>query len=667
MVTLNMLSKKIAALKDELERLNEANIDEKAKIQTQLAIIEECERVVKDEELPLNYDFSNAVQLIENYNYSIENLAKIIYDIQSALLVRQQLNLTSEEMPLEESQLATLVSFADGLKKVKTELNKKMQRLTETVDSKKKIENLEGLKKILEGTGRRRYVTTEMFDDFYDEFDILSLPPEDAQELLEGFYKTKNLSVRQGKETADFNEVIELYNEYLSPTYMRFFAGLLNDHRNEVTTSIDMDNTREILQFFKDNSLLDRFKKTALLKISLYGKADYIKEVVYPKITSNNLDIMDAYFEDELATVWIKEKGTSLYRTRPFRVSRGRGENKDKENLYATCHNVDYEEFWQNIEILKANRDLFDDSMELDDIGANLKLKTLPVWVLKKNIELCKLFGMGTITSVPITCVERGDIEDKIHLAIELGLLNPPMSQKFLEIDKQIIRTEEFQRNTKRKKIYNQSIRNYFQRYLSMLSNKSVNEYAYLTYKLQASGYEQFYNDFFSNVHAGKGNPFFITEEEKKLIVDRAQMDDFITNNFMTEWYSDFISGYDEYDSIISEYTASGKKDGFGDEGYFDRAILDEDLIKDLEENHTINDIITQNEEIVEKKNDFVYLFGDRIISRYKVLHNASILKGLYGKLTKEMLMTSIVRNSFLDVDSFQLIQKEVMERGKAL
>lgn len=667
MVTLNMLSKKIAALKDELERLNEANIDEKAKIQIQLAIIEECERVVKDEELPLNYDFSNAVQLIENYNYSIENLAKIIYDIQSALLVRQQLNLTSEEMPLEESQLATLVSFADGLKKVKTELNKKMQRLTETVDSKKKIENLEGLKKILEGTGRRRYVTTEMFDDFYDEFDILSLPPEDAQELLEGFYKTKNLSVRQGKETADFNEVIELYNEYLSPTYMRFFAGLLNDHRNEVTTSIDMDNTREILQFFKDNSLLDRFKKTALLKISLYGKADYIKEVVYPKITSNNLDIMDAYFEDELATVWIKEKGTSLYRTRPFRVSRGRGENKDKENLYATCHNVDYEEFWQNIEILKANRDLFDDSMELDDIGANLKLKTLPVWVLKKNIELCKLFGMGTITSVPITCVERGDIEDKIHLAIELGLLNPPMSQKFLEIDKQIIRTEEFQRNTKRKKIYNQSIRNYFQRYLSMLSNKSVNEYAYLTYKLQASGYEQFYNDFFSNVHAGKGNPFFITEEEKKLIVDRAQMDDFITNNFMTEWYSDFISGYDEYDSIISEYTASGKKDGFGDEGYFDRAILDEDLIKDLEENHTINDIITQNEEIVEKKNDFVYLFGDRIISRYKVLHNASILKGLYGKLTKEMLMTSIVRNSFLDVDSFQLIQKEVMERGKAL
>ena len=37
------------------------------------------------------------------------------------------------------------------------------------------------------------------------------------------------------------------------------------------------------------------------------------------------------------------------------------------------------------------------------------------------------------------------------------------------------------------------------------LSNISINEYAYLFYLLQNEGYIDFYNDFFSEVHAGKG------------------------------------------------------------------------------------------------------------------------------------------------------------------
>ena len=667
MVALELLSKKIDTLKDGIEQLNEANLNEKSKLQAQLAIIEECEKVFENEELLLNYDFSNAIKLIENYNFSISNLSKIISDIQTALLVRQQLSLTKEEMPLEENQESTFKAFVDGLKKVKLDLSKKIQSLTETAEEKKKIDNLESLRNILEGTGRRKYVTTDIFSSFYEEFPLLSLPEEEANAFIDAFYQTKNLNIRQGKEKVDLNEVIALYREYLSPNSMRFFMGLLNDHKNEITTSIDLDNTGEILQFFKDTDLIDKFKRTALLKVSLYGKADYIRDVVYPKIKSEHPDETDTYFEDELATIWIKEKGTGTYRAKPFRVSRGRGENKDTENLYATCHSVDYDEFWENIKILKANRDLFDENAALDDDGANLKLKTLPVWVLKKNIELCRLFGMGVITSVPMTCIERGDIEDKIHLAIELGLLNPPMSQKFLDIDKQIVRNDEFQSNVKKKKLYNQSIRNYFQRYLSMLSSKSINEYAYLTYKLQVEGYQQFYNDFFSDAHAGKGNPSLITEQEKNIIIDKPRMNDFITNNFMIEWYSDFINGYDKYDSIISEYTDSDKKEVFREEGYFDPTILDDDLIKELEENNIVIDTITQNEEVVERKNEFVYLFGDRIISRYKVLRNASILKEFYGTLNKEMLMTSIVRNSFLDNDSFQLIQKQMMERGKTL
>lgn len=667
MTTLDVLSNKIDILKDTLTQISGSNIDERTKIQAQIVIIEECEKVIDNEELMSSYDFSNAISLIESYNFSIENLSQIISDIQSVLLVREELNMSSTEMPLEENQVSTFRTFIDKLRNVKEELNEQLKKLSENVEGKKRIGNLEALKNILEGTGRRKYYTEDMFRDFYEEFDILSLPPEQAQSLLEGFYQTRNLSSRQSIERANMEDVIALYSGFLQPTTMRLFEALLNDHKNEVTSAIDLDNAREILQFFKDNGILDKFKRTTLLKITLYGKADYIKETIYPKVMTNTPDVIETFYEDDLASIWIKEKGTSTHKASPFRRSRGRGEDKDTDSLYPSCHTVDYDEFWENIEILRANRSLFDDKFDIDDVGANLNIKTLPVWVLKKNIKLCKLFGLGTITSLPTTCIDKGNIEDKIHLAIELGLLNPPLTPAFREMDKDIVRNEEFQRNTAKKKIYNQSIRNYFQRYLSMLSNRTVNEYACMFYKLQTEGYLSFYNDFFSDVRAGKGNPEIITPQAKEVITDKKQMDDFIADNFMTDWYSEFIEDYDEYDDVITEYTDEEKKTEYKEQSYINNTILEEPLIKELEENNTVMDTITQNDEMIERKNEFVYMFGNRMISRYKVLHNASILRDMYGNLTKDMLMASIVRNSFLDNDTFQQIYSNVMERGRTL
>ena len=667
MATLDELSKRIDLLKDSLTQLNGNNMDERTKIQTQIVIIEECERVIDNEELMSGYDFSNAISLIDSYNYSIENLSQIISDIQSVLLVRKELNMSSNEMPFEDIQVSTFRSFVEKLNTLKKDLNNKLKNLSENVEAKKKIANLEALKNILEGKGKRKYYTEDMFRDFYEEFDILSLPPEQAQRLLDGFWQTKNLIGRQSAERANLEDVVALYREFLPSTTMRFFEALLNDHKNEVTSAIDLDNAREILQFFKDNGILDKFRKTTLLKITLYGKAEYIKEKVYQKIMSNTTDVIETFYEDDLASIWIKEKESSTHKVNYFRRSRGRGKEKDTESLYPSCHTVDYDEFWENIELLKANRNLFGDRFDIDDVGANLNIKTLPVWVLKKNIELCKLFGLGTLTPLPTSCIDNGDIEDKIHLAIELGLLNPPLTPVFREMDKSIVRNDEFEKNTKKKKIHNQSIRNYFQRYLSTLSSKSINEYAYMFYKLQNEGYNAFYNDFFSDVHAGKGNPEIITPQAREIITDKKKMDDFIIDNFMTEWYSDFIENYDEYNDIITDYTDEEKKTEYKDQSYIDATILEEPLIKELEEKNTINDTITQNDEVLERKNEFVYMFGNRIISRYKVLHNASILRDMYGKLTKDMLMTSIVRNSFLDKDSFQQIYDDVMERGKTL
>ena len=655
MTTLEELDKKISILKENLEKLNQDNMDQKTKLQAQLVIISQCEEVLNDEKLLLNYDFVKAIDLIENYNYSIDNLSEIIGDIKNALLVRKQLGLTKEEMPLEENQVKTFNDFIAGLRQIKNQLEIKIQALIESEEEKQKIKNLENLKKVLQSNGKQ-YVTHDMFKTFFEEFNLLEMPLDEVQGLLEGFYQTRNLVNPQKVRSVSLAKIIDLYNEFLNPSKMEKLEGLIEEHKVEIRTNINLDNTRAILQFFKDNNLLKRFRNTALLKVSLYGNYFYIKNVVFPKMQAKG-ELLDAYFENEVASIWIKQEKSDNYRSRPFRVMRIRNKDKTVHSLYSSCNMVSYDEFWQNVEILKANHKLFEGSIDVEDIGANLTLQILPTWILKKNIELCKIFKINNFQNIPSSCIEKGDIENKIHIAIELGLLNPPMSEKFLELDKKIVRNTEFQQNIKKKKKFNQSIRNYFHRYPSILSIKTINEYAYLTYKLQNLGYENFYNGFFSALKAGQSNTSFITNEERKVLTDKSKLDDLIMDSFTKEWYSDLIENFDTYDNVIDMY-----KEELKDSEYFDKNILNDDLIKELENKNAVYDLIEENGQLVNVKNDYTYLFGGRIISRYKVLRNASILKKVYKELDQEMLLTAIVRNSFIDNDTFQLIKAQIMD-----
>ena len=674
MATIDILSQKISFLKDNLTQIKEENLDEKTKLEAQVAIIDGCINAMSDDSLIANYDFSNAIQLVEKYNYSIENLTQIVSDIQNVISIREELEINAEEMPLEENQTSTFNTFMDKLKKLKAELEEEIKQIssqtTENSETKKKISDLESLKNILEGTGKRKYYTEDMFMAFYDEFDPLSLPLDQVEDIIDDFYKTRNLSGRQRKEKANFSDVEDLYSKFLSDTYMSSFERLLNEYKNEVVTVIDFDNTTEILQFFKEKGILESFVPTALLKISLYGKSDYIKDVIYPKIQKYKDNEKKAFYEDALATIWIKEKGETIHRATPFRRSRGSGESSPNESLYASSHTVDYDEFIENIEILKQNANLFDFLFNPDDLTENLNIKILPTWVLKKNIELCKLFGLGSIKPIPITCIEKGDIEDKIHLAIELGLLNPPMTDRFNLMDKDIPRNDSFVKNVKKQGAYCQSIRNYFQRYLSKLSNKSINEYALLAHKLQKMGYSEFYKFFFSDNQAGMASTEHLTLEEKSMMSNTEDMSVFMIVEFMNDWYPENINDYDEYDSLIAENNDEAKEDEFIWESYIDNSIYNEALIQELEEKHCVMDTLTvydpeTNEtKEIQKKNEYVYMFGDRIISRYKVLHNASVLKNNYGYLNEDMLLTCIVRNSFLDKETFESIKEDVLGKG---
>lgn len=659
MTTIEALSKRIEDLKGILDHLNDT--DTNNVLESELRIIEDFEGIIGNEERLLDYDFSKVIPLTIKYHSEIPNISKNIKDIQSVLMVRKQLGLSSEEVPLEEEQLNAFTQLIEALKTIKKGILRDLDELSNVDKYKEEINTLEEMKGILSGNSRRKRITSEMFETFYEGLDIFDMDPDEAIEIMSGFYDTVNLRGHVKKEICSEDEVISLYQEFISSEDMNVFNRMIHDHKYEITTNIDLDNTRDILTFLKENNLLKRFRRSALLKITLYGKYNYIKDTIYPKIMSYSEEEREPYFEDELATIWVKEDGPTFLH-RGFRISKGRGNKKDDGNLFTTCHSVNIYELQENIDLLKANADLFKEDVDLDDMGSNIHLKTLSPWVLRKNIMLCRLFNLNRYMKIPVTLIERGDIEDKIHLAIELGLLNSPMAKEDIALDDAIIRNDEFQANAKKKGWNNVTIRDYFRRYASLLASKSVNEYAYLTYLLNKLGYEGFYNTFFSSNHAGKGNNHFLSSDDEQILSNQKSIDDFISDHFMSDWYSEEIPSYDEYDSIISEYNDSFKFSAINTD-YIDPLIFEDDLIKTLEMNHTIDELTTINGNEVLHKNEYVYRFGNRLISRYKVLHNASILKGLYDTLTPDMLLTSIVRNSFMDEDTFKTIKDGILRK----
>ena len=144
---------------------------------------------------------------------------------------------------------------------------------------------------------------------------------------------------------------------------------------------------------------------------------------------------------------------------------------------------------------------------------------------------------------------------------------------------------------------------------MGRLSVRSINEYAYMFYKLQSGGYEAFYNEFFSNSKAGQADSEFFTSKEKKDITNKEKMSEFISDNFMSEWYSDYIPSFDEYDDSITKYSNLEKGTEYGNQNYYDNSILDDPFIKELEKNNTVMDILIQNGEVIENMtsdNDYI-------------------------------------------------------------
>ena len=643
MTILEMLNDKINDLKqnsqEELKRIN--NI---------LNIINDTIEAIDDEIKFKDYDFSIAINLVNSNSFGILDLEKSITDIKNILVAKYDYHQTF--LTLSDEQKQAIKSFKERLGFLKEELEKRIEEQSKIEVDEDTLENLEDLKNLLIGKGRRKYYTYEMIEALFEVIDYDKFTSKDMDELIKELSISKNIKGQIEEDKKDLDEVISLYQEYLGKLVKK---DLFKKYENEICSRIDLINARSIMRFFQENNILDKFSLISILQITLYGRYEYIRDFYYEKVVSKDNKLRNIYFTDAMSCVWINEKSTTRRRNTTIKTS---NERNKSSLLYSNIHEVCDDDVWENIRLLKENEDILHEKYDLANIDY-LWVITKPTWLIKKNIELFRIFN---ISDVKLTALSQVDLEDKIHFVIELGLLNSPRNAIFRDIETRVPKYDQFILNGKKKRHINDNILNYYSRNTSEIAKPSYTEYIYWFYKMLRSGKEEFYHDFFSSYRAGTRNKIdFYSTEDLVTIKDKDALERIVDENFVINYYDALIPNYDMYDEVLREYNISPKGDVIVP--YYDERILEDDSIKRLEE-HVIADIYTKDGEYRKVNNPYVYVFDRNIISRYKVLRNLTILKNKYGYLNEDMILTSIVRSSYIDKNAFDLIENSVRNEG---
>ena len=634
-------------LNNKINDLKKNSQEELNRITSILNIINDSILAIDNEKMFKEYDFSIAINLVNSNSFGIIDLGKIIKDVKNLLVAKYDYK--QSFLSLTDEQKQAIKSFKERLGFLKEELEKRILAQSKIEVDEETLTNLEDLKTLLEGKGRRKYYTYEMIESLFEVFNYDDFTYEDIDNLIKELSVSRNIKGKILEEKKDINEVVYLYQEYLGK---RLNEELLKKYQDEICTRIDLVNARNILSFFKENKLLDKFSLLSILQITLYGRFDYVKDFYFEKVLPKDNNLKELYYEDIMACVWINEKSTERRRNTSIKKNSEKGK---KKSLFDTIHEVCDDDIWENIRILKENEAILNDKYDLSNIDY-LWVITKPTWLIKKNIELFKTFNFD---NVRLTALVQNDLEDKIHFVTELGLLNTPRTYVYMEIERSVPKYNEFMLNGRRKKNNNANILNYYPRNTTELGKTSYTEYIYWFYKMQRSSKEEFYQDFFSSFMAGMRNKTdFYTADDEIIIKDRESFEKLVADNFVTNYYDALIPNYDIYDEVIREYNASIKGDIVIP--YYDESIIEDDSISRLEENVAI-DIYSTDGAIRKVGNPYVYIFGRNIISRYKVLRNLSILKHKYGYLNDDMIMTSVVRNSYISKDIFDEIKNSIV------
>ena len=402
----------------------------------------------------------------------------------------------------------------------------------------------------------------------------------------------------RGKISEDETNFEEIKDLFIDYVTNIANTDLLDKYHSELCYQINIDNAKKILMFLDKENLINKFSLLSLIQIVTYGKYYYIKNFYYEFVLPKNDNVKKIYFEDSMSCVWINQN-TDNKKNNHVKL-------KNRNTLLSTINECNEDDIWENIRLINENEDILAEHINLSNIDY-LWVITKPTWLIKKNIGLLRLFDFH---NVKLSALVQNDLEDKIHFSIELGLYDGLVSSNYV---------------------------------LDGHKDSSKEEYLYWFYKMQKSSKEEFFKDYFIST----------------MNADIKVIDKIIDDSFVINYYDALIPNYDTYNEVIKKYLNSSKGDRVIP--YYDSSILNDELVKDLEE-HMIHNIYAITDEIANKPNNYVYLFDKCVISRYKVLRNLSILKREYGYLDNNMVITAIVRNSFINKDEFDYIKDDILK-----
>lgn len=621
-------------LNSKIEDLKHSNSTEIDNINKNLETINLALEAVNDEEKLIEYNFDVAINLVDQNtkSFGIIDYKKCISDVKNSLIIKKRFVST---LSLSEKQQHDLKCFKDRLEEVKKSLEKSANEYNKPSEL---LDNLEKLKNAIDPDNQEKDYNFKMIEAFIEAVDYENLSYRDIQELVSLLEVTKDIS----NSKTDIREIINLFRSF----YDRVDPGLFYKYKDEICSRIDMDNTKKILEFFKEEKIIDKFSLLPLVTIALYGRFEFVRDFYHERVLPKKQNIKSIYFLDDASCLWINEASGERKYPAAIRV------NDDEIiecPLYASIHNLCDDDLWENVRLITENKNIFTNKLDLENMD-NMWVLMKDSSFIKKNIELFKQFGFQNVKIPALVIV---DLEEKIHLATELGLLNSPRNTVFNEIERAVPRFDDFELIGKKRNI---SILNYYQRNISRLATTSYNDYIYWFYKIQNSSKEDFYKLFFSSKKAGTKSPIeLIDDEDKGIVYDNNKMNNFINDNFIVD-YSPLIDNYSLYTDTIREYNNSPDR---VINPYYDKDVLDEEEVNHLEDFVSNDDDFSSGRKKI-VRNEYVYVFGNIIVSRYKALRNLTALKKKFGYIDHNMLLTAVVYGSYFNKDIFEEIRDSI-------
>ena len=551
--------------------------------------------------------------------YSSQKLDKVLEELRLVKIVLEAKNQKHFPIDLSEEQNIFLQDLLFRIHDQERQHLEQIPLISQEIEKKKeekeaiedKIINLSIiLEKILD-PDNLEFLTQEEFVDFYDCILNKEIPYEKRKEALiswKNYNDKRSLLDKKVIERIDMASIRECFREY---GLLDSVEKYLQKYEKEILYHGDISNIRGILSYLQEEdlvhhkpNLLSSFTPLNLLTMCIYGTVSSVKER-YEQL-SENKDLLDIYFSTP--SVWIRN--ISGRRKHTSGIKRETHPDRSSFTLMTMAHLISFEEMVQNEKLLQE----LGFSVSLKE-GKGIAAIKMPTYRLHENIDILTkydILNLDNTENFPVSTLSFSDLVTKCDWAIEVGWLNP--------LEKQF--------------------GNYIQNYPSKLQVK-IDFFAVL-YKLKnempADGY---YRTVFSE--NGKLNKAFYQNGYLQVSQGKS-FADFLGNTFVDFAHCSYLPNYSSFEQIIVQNFQLD----------YDLSILNDPLIKKLETYHHVND------------HDFQYVFGNVVVSRFKVLRIYSILKKQENIDLEEALLFAITYNSLLSEQSLQVILSQLgMKKGE--